>query len=102
MAYMKYTHTPIQLGFDWGQPSPPPGAETVYCFGGGCSWVVESPRVINFVDIFPPKEVTCLVNCGGVWPPIDPPNPVPVPAAIWLFTSALVGMVVVARRKRGS
>jgi len=30
---------------------------------------------------------------------IDPPAPVPVPSAVWLFGSGLIGMVAVARRR---
>ncbi len=31
---------------------------------------------------------------------VDPPSAVPVPAAIWLFGSGLIGMTGIARRKR--
>lgn len=36
----------------------------------------------------------------GTWSVTEIPAPVPVPAAVWLFASGLIGLVGVARRKR--
>ena len=36
----------------------------------------------------------------GVWTPSSPPNPVPVPAAVWLFGSGLLGLIGISRRKK--
>jgi hypothetical protein len=33
---------------------------------------------------------------------VEPPEPIPVPAAVWLFGSGLVGLVGVARRKKAA
>jgi hypothetical protein len=39
---------------------------------------------------------------GSMGPPPEPPTIVPVPAAVWLFGSGLLGLVGIARRKRVS
>lgn len=52
---------------------------------------------IGFSANFDITEMTfnnCIANCG--------PPPVPVPAAVWLFGSGLLGLVGVARRRKQS
>jgi hypothetical protein len=38
--------------------------------------------------------------CGPFVEPPEPPEPIPVPAAVWLMGSGLMGLVGVARRRR--
>jgi len=42
------------------------------------------------------------MDLDGLWEPPQPyhPSPVPVPAAVWLFGSGLVGLIGFARRKK--
>jgi hypothetical protein len=33
---------------------------------------------------------------------IEPPNPIPLPAAVWLFGSGLLGLIGIAIKKRAA
>lgn len=55
--------------------------------------------IFDIGDI-PPDAVIGLPG-DEVFLPGDDITPVPVPAAVWLFASGVMGMVAVARRKHG-
>jgi len=43
---------------------------------------------------------SCLPECSVAAPPPPPPSEVPLPAAVWLFGSGLIGLAGFARRKK--
>ena len=71
-------------------------------------------RVINVWDVNPDGSLTTSVTPGmenGPFPGFNAAfdltasglvNPIPVPAAVWLFGSGLLGLVGVARRKKAA
>lgn len=44
--------------------------------------------------------INCIECAGEPEPPEPPPEVIPVPAAVWLFGSGLIGLAGVARRKK--
>ncbi len=50
----------------------------------------------------PCTDLSHFLAFGGEARVIDPPNQVPVPAAVWLFGSAMAGMFGVSRRKQAA
>jgi len=83
----------------------------VFTFAGGPS----SLLVSKLLDYGPgPYSMTALFNVYGATPngqawsdinvganPVAPPSEVPLPASLWLFSSGLVGLFVLRRKRRG-
>tara|TARA_R110000851_G_scaffold9579_3_gene35553 strand:- start:1350 stop:1655 length:306 start_codon:yes stop_codon:yes gene_type:complete len=85
----------------------PPGVEQkdVWCLGGNCNWgLTESPNVPpNFLAFFNPvtptlcyaecatPPIVCTVDCGV--------TNVPIPTAMLLFSSGLVLLIALVKRR---
>jgi hypothetical protein len=91
----------------WGEvPSINMGAAgtgTIAC--GACTY--GSTYTLNYTSTVPPGDpsgfggvVYALQLTGTILGEPEPPEPIPVPAAVWLFGSGLVGLVGVARRRK--
>jgi len=68
--------------------------------GDETAWFAAHVAGFNPVDGCGEHMVTCDSAWFGGGDGGDPPSSVPVPAAVWLFGSGLLGMVGVARRGR--
>jgi hypothetical protein len=62
---------------------------------GGATWIADTNPVIHGNG----NAVTLSFNAGGQVLVVDVITAVPVPAAVWLFGSGLIGLVGVARRR---
>lgn len=89
----------------WG----PPGEEGVIDLGLGILATVECGIDCSIGDTFVLEYAACIPS--GAFPPcpdyavhlegiISSPSAVPVPAAVWLFGSGLLGLIGIARRKK--
>ena len=80
---------PIHLDFLIAELPDPPGFNTV---------AIDEPGVIA-IDIFEPASGNLRPVTGGFEFDIKV-EAVPIPAAVWLFGSGLIGLIGVARRKK--
>ena len=77
----------------WEPAAPPPTPYVpVYAFE---DYVIAFPELFQFFDSIPQDQWAETTYC---YTPVEPPSPVPIPAAAWLFASAVMALVVVARR----
>jgi len=53
---------------------------------------------ILYMHEIPPDAIIDLPGNGEL-PTPDQPNPIPLPAAFWLFLSGVIGLICVARKK---
>ena len=87
------TFTASLNGVDWVAPVPAPEPYIpIYSFE---DYYLAFPELFQFLDSIPQDQWAESEYC---YTPPEPPSPVPVPAAMYLFATAVLALVVVARR----
>ena len=87
-----------------GSTIPMGSVATIVCSTSSCS---DSSTYTLDLDVhvpsgFPSVPYSLHLEGHVTGPEITPPPEIPVPAAVWLFGSGLIGLVGVARRRKGS
>ena len=60
--------------------------------------MLDNPNLI--MAVFAIGEMSNGIEMSDLWGEISSPSPVPVPAAVWLFGSGLIGLIGVAKRSK--
>jgi hypothetical protein len=92
-------HNAVGTLFDWSTSVDIPVLAVFDCTGGVCTGV--NTTVGGSMQTGPFAGATPAFNGTGDLNPKSPAA-VPVPAAVWLFGSGLVGLVGVARRRKAA